>query len=142
MTQPTPDRSRCYATFREFYPFYLGEHRNAACRRLHVIGSALVLVALGAAIATRNPWLSLLMPLIGYGFAWVGHFAFEKNRQAGDISLSALEPDGRLGHVRRGRRRPQAVLKLTAAPAYRRARCASTCSECRTGLRTAYRDPG
>ena len=24
----------------------------------------------------------MLMPVIGYGFAWVGHFAFEKNRPA------------------------------------------------------------
>ena len=110
MTQPTPDASRRYASFREFYPFYLDEHRNAACRRLHVIGSALVLIALGAAIVTRNPWLLMLMPVIGYGFAWVGHFAFEKNRPA-TFSLSAVEPDGRLGDVRRGRRRPQAVLK-------------------------------
>ncbi len=82
MTQPTPDASRRYASFREFYPFYLDEHRNAACRRLHVIGSALVLIALGAAVVTRNPWLLMLMPVIGYGFAWVGHFAFEKNRPA------------------------------------------------------------
>ncbi len=82
MTQPTPDASRRYASFREFYPFYLDEHRNAACRRLHVIGSALALIALGAAIVTRDPWLLLLMPVIGYGFAWVGHFAFEKNRPA------------------------------------------------------------
>jgi hypothetical protein len=82
MTQPAPAESRRYASFREFYPFYLSEHRNHACRRLHVIGSTLVLVALGAALATRNPWLLLLMPVIGYGFAWVGHFAFEKNRPA------------------------------------------------------------
>ena len=47
-----------------------------------MIGSALVLVALGAAIVTSNPWLLMLMPAIGYGFAWVGHFAFEKNRPA------------------------------------------------------------
>jgi hypothetical protein len=77
-----PAESRRYASFREFYPFYLGEHRNALCRRLHIIGSGLVLVVLAAAIGTRNAWLLLLMPVIGYGFAWVGHFAFEKNRPA------------------------------------------------------------
>jgi hypothetical protein len=49
---------------------------------MHVIGSALVLVALAAAIVTRNPRLLLLMPVIGYGFAWVGHVAFEKNKPA------------------------------------------------------------
>ncbi len=71
-----------FETFREFYPFYLREHRNVACRRLHVVGSALVLVALAAAILGRNPWLLLFMPVIGYGFAWIGHFVFEKNRPA------------------------------------------------------------
>lgn len=71
-----------YANFRDFYPYYLSEHRNPTCRRLHFIGSGLVLAALAAALVTRNAWLLLLMPLFGYGFAWVGHFRFEKNRPA------------------------------------------------------------
>jgi hypothetical protein len=77
----SPDPAR-FKSFWDFYPFYLGEHRNAACRRLHVLGSAIVLAVLAAAILTGDPWLLLLMPLVGYGFAWVGHFAFEKNRPA------------------------------------------------------------
>ena len=71
-----------YASFREFYPYYLSEHRNPTCRILHFIGSSLVLVLLAITIATRNAWLLLLVPVVGYGFAWVGHFAFEKNRPA------------------------------------------------------------
>lgn len=71
-----------YKSFREFYPFYIHEHSNRTCRRIHVVGSALVLVSLGVAIVTRNPWWLLGMPLVGYGFAWVGHFFFEKNRPA------------------------------------------------------------
>lgn len=71
-----------YASFREFYPFYLGEHRNRICRRLHFTGSALVLGTLFWTVVTGH-WLGLiLMPLFGYGFAWVGHFFFEKNRPA------------------------------------------------------------
>ncbi len=70
------------ASFREFYPFYLSEHRNRTCRRLHFIGSALVLAALAAAIVTADARWLIAMPIIGYGFAWVGHFAFEKNRPA------------------------------------------------------------
>jgi hypothetical protein len=77
-TQPTER----YKTFSDFYPFYIHEHSNKTCRRIHVVGSALVLVALGMAIAARNAWWLLAMPLIGYGFAWVGHFFFEKNRPA------------------------------------------------------------
>ncbi|HNJ40565.1 MAG TPA: DUF962 domain-containing protein [Acidobacteriota bacterium] len=71
-----------YQSFREFYPFYLGEHSNLTCRRLHFIGSCLVLVLLAITIAMRNPWLLLAVPVCGYGFAWVGHFFFEKNRPA------------------------------------------------------------
>ena len=71
-----------FATFREFYPFYLSEHRNATCRKLHFAGTTLVLLLLAAAIGTQTWWLLWLVPLAGYGFAWVGHFAFEKNRPA------------------------------------------------------------
>ncbi len=71
-----------FATFREFYPFYLGEHANQTCRRLHFVGSTLVLASLAWVLATQN-WAGLwLMPVLGYGFAWVGHFFFEKNRPA------------------------------------------------------------
>ncbi|WP_332653510.1 Mpo1-like protein [Brevundimonas sp.] len=71
-----------FQSFAAFYPHYIHEHSNRTCRRIHVVGSALVLVALAAAVVTRNAWWLLAMPLIGYGFAWVGHFFFEKNRPA------------------------------------------------------------
>ena len=71
-----------YTTFREFYSFYLAEHRDPTCRRLHFAGSLAVLLTLGAAIATRRWWLLVLLPILGYGFAWVGHFFFEHNRPA------------------------------------------------------------
>ena len=74
--------SERFATFREFYPFYLGEHRNPTCRRLHFVGSTLVLVTMVFAFASDSAWVLLLTPLFGYGFAWIGHFFFEKNRPA------------------------------------------------------------
>ncbi|HZP66236.1 MAG TPA: DUF962 domain-containing protein [Rudaea sp.] len=71
-----------YANFREFYPFYLSEHTDRTCRRLHFVGSTLVLLVAASAIATAH-WLWLLaLPVLGYGFAWIGHFFFEKNRPA------------------------------------------------------------
>jgi hypothetical protein len=71
-----------FKTFAEFYPFYLSEHNNRTCRRLHFVGSTLALACLGAALALREPAFVLYGLLCGYGFAWLGHFVFEKNRPA------------------------------------------------------------
>jgi len=71
-----------YANFREFYPYYLSEHANAMCRRMHFIGTSLVLIVFAAAVVTRDARWLWLAPLCGYGFAWLGHFVFEKNRPA------------------------------------------------------------
>jgi hypothetical protein len=71
-----------YQTFGDFHPFYLQEHANRLCRRMHFIGSTLVLLALLKLISTGNFWWLPAMPLFGYGCAWIGHFAFEKNRPA------------------------------------------------------------
>jgi len=71
-----------YASFREFYPFYLSEHANPTCRRLHFVGSTLVLAVLVVALASQRWMLLWLLPLLGYGFAWIGHFFFEHNRPA------------------------------------------------------------
>jgi len=71
-----------YASFREFYPFYLSEHANRTCRRLHVTGSTLVLIVVVLACISQRWMLLWLLPLLGYGFAWVGHFFFEHNRPA------------------------------------------------------------
>jgi hypothetical protein len=71
-----------FDSFPQFYTYYLTQHSNAVCRTLHFIGSTLVLCVLASAISMHNGWLLLLMPVIGYGFAWVGHFAFEKNKPA------------------------------------------------------------
>ncbi|MCE3263380.1 MAG: hypothetical protein K0R43_2459 [Pseudoduganella sp.] len=71
-----------YATFKEFYPFYLREHANSTCRRLHFVGSSIVLLLLAMVLVTGELKLLWLVPVVGYGFAWVGHFFFEHNRPA------------------------------------------------------------
>ncbi len=79
MNPPVPER---YTRFADFYPYYLQEHSHPVCRRLHYVGSLLVLGLLAYALASGH-WLWLLaVPLVGYGFAWIGHFVFEKNRPA------------------------------------------------------------
>ena len=71
-----------FTTFREFYPYYLSEHKHPVCRALHFVGSIVALTMLGIALATGNPWWFAGVPLSGYAFAWVGHFFFEHNRPA------------------------------------------------------------
>ena len=71
-----------YTSFAEFYPFYLSEHSNATCRRLHFFGSLGALVCLVQLFATLNPLWFAGGLLWGYGLAWIGHFGFEKNKPA------------------------------------------------------------
>jgi hypothetical protein len=82
MSDVAKPAARKYDSFAEFYPFYLSEHSDRTCRRLHVAGSSLAFVCLVALIVTRNPWWIAAGLVCGYGFAWVGHFAFEKNQPA------------------------------------------------------------
>ena len=71
-----------FTSFREFYPYYLSEHQNVTCRRLHFIGSTLVLTLLILSLLTGQLMLLWLLPIAGYGFAWLGHFKFEHNKPA------------------------------------------------------------
>jgi hypothetical protein len=71
-----------YSSFAEFYPFYLSEHSDRRCRRMHFIGSTLVVVVVVLALAGGQLRWLWLAPVAGYGFAWIGHFGFEKNRPA------------------------------------------------------------
>lgn len=71
-----------YTRFSDFYPYYLSEHQNRTCRRLHFFGSLVVIGLLLRALIALNPWYLLAALFAGYGFAWVGHFVFEKNRPA------------------------------------------------------------
>lgn len=74
--------SKRYRRFADFYPFYLSEHANRTSRRLHVIGTGLVILTTLIALVSSRYRLLWLLPLLGYSFAWAGHFFFEKNRPA------------------------------------------------------------
>jgi hypothetical protein len=83
MDQSAPHvRQDRFKRFADFYPYYLSEHRNRTCRRLHVIGTTLVVSSIIWSVVSANAWFLMGAPLAGYGFAWLGHFVFEKNRPA------------------------------------------------------------
>ena len=67
-------------SFEEFWPYYVSQHRNKTCRRLHFVGTTLAMGCVAA--APFYPPALIGAPLAGYGFAWIGHFAFEKNKPA------------------------------------------------------------
>ncbi|QXG36461.1 DUF962 domain-containing protein [Pseudomonas viridiflava] len=76
------DTAKPFTRFADFYPYYLEEHRSSTSRRLHFIGTTLVIFLLAFGIGSGRWWLLALLPIAGYGFAWAGHFFFEKNRPA------------------------------------------------------------
>jgi hypothetical protein len=71
-----------FKSFADFYPFYLEQHANLTCRKLHFVGTSGVISLLLLFFFTGNPFILLFLPVIGYGFAWAGHFMYEKNRPA------------------------------------------------------------
>ena len=73
---------KTYTTFAEVWPCYLREHSLPATRRLHYVGTALVIALAIFAAASRNWWLLIALPVAGYFFAWLAHFTVEKNRPA------------------------------------------------------------
>lgn len=76
------DPIRAAASFADFYPLYLAEHRDRSCRRLHFLGSSLGLLCLGLLVLRAEWWWLPIGLLCGYACAWVGHFVFERNKPA------------------------------------------------------------
>ncbi|PTM05457.1 MAG: DUF962 domain-containing protein [Bacteroidetes bacterium] len=75
-------KPRHYNSIKEFYPFYKTQHQGFVTKRLHFIGTGLVFIFILLFFATGQLKYLASAPLAGYGFAWVGHFFFEKNKPA------------------------------------------------------------
>lgn len=95
-----------FESFEEFWPYYLREHSDPTNRALHVAGTLGAAGLISTAIATRRPSYLLLAPVVGYGAAWLGHYAIEKNRPAtlshplwslrADLKMTSLMLAGKL----------------------------------------------
>jgi len=75
-------------SFEEFWPYYVSQHRDKTCRRLHFVGTTIAMGCVAA--APFYPPALLAAPVAGYGFAWIGHFAFEKNKPASWLGAKEL----------------------------------------------------
>ena len=73
---------RTITSFEEFFPHYLREHAKPETRAIHYVGTLLALSLMLYAILVGPLWLFLFAFVVGYGFAWVGHFFVEKNKPA------------------------------------------------------------
>jgi hypothetical protein len=69
-------------SFEQFWPFYVREHADETNRALHFVGTTLFLGSVATGIVTGRRAFFLAAPVLGYGFAWVGHFFFQGNRPA------------------------------------------------------------
>jgi hypothetical protein len=69
-------------SFRDFWPFYLGQHSRRGCRILHYIGTSAALLLVAAAPFLHRPKLAFIALLAGYAPAWLAHLVIEKNRPA------------------------------------------------------------
>lgn len=79
MTDPQKDQ---FASYDEFFTFYLKEHSAPGNRLLHACGTILGLALFIWAMASGHYMWALLWIPIGYGFAWTGHFLIEGNKPA------------------------------------------------------------
>ena len=97
---------KAFATYDDFFAFYVQQHSHPTNRLLHAAGTTLGLAVLIGAFALGHPWLALLWIPVAYGLAWTGHFLIEGNRPAtfghpwwsfiSDFRMLALMFTGRL----------------------------------------------
>ena len=73
------------SNFESFFPYYLGEHRNASCRVLHFIGTSAFF-----GLVAYSAWLqhnfAVSLGLIG-AFGWLGVRHVEAKRNAAPVLL-------------------------------------------------------
>jgi len=76
------EKSTRISSFKEFWPYYLAEHSKRSTRLLHLMGTLTGTTCLVLALIFWNPWFLPIGLVSGYAFAWISHFAIEKNKPA------------------------------------------------------------
>ena len=81
-SKDTSSEPKSFNSFREFYPFYLSQHKNPVNILLHYIGTLIGYVFLVCGIFSLSFKTLLFGHIFAYALAWIGHFYFEKNKPA------------------------------------------------------------
>lgn len=108
ITNPSPSGGgrRSFASYHDFWPYYVSQHRKAATRQFHFAGTSASLLLIAATIIWALPWLLIVLPFAAYGPAWFSHFVIEGNKPAtfeypvysliGDFRMYGLMWSGRM----------------------------------------------
>lgn len=112
------DTRKRIESFEDFWPYYVGEHRNPVCRGLHYVGTTVATALVIYAAITFKPLLLLGGLVLGYGPAWIGHFFIENNRPATfDYPLWSLMSDYKMLSLFVRGKMGQEVTRLYGSPA-------------------------
>ena len=71
-----------FTSFKDFYPYYLSEHKLKINKIMHAMGSLIGPSFLIYILVIEQYKFIPDSFLFGYAFAWIGHFFFEKNKPA------------------------------------------------------------
>lgn len=102
---------REFASYEQFYPYYVSQHSKRATRRFHFVGTHLGALTAAAGVVRGKPQMLLAFPLVSYTFAWFSHFVIEGNNPAsfghplwslrGDFQMLAAMWQGRDDELQR-----------------------------------------
>lgn len=68
---------------KDFYPFYLGEHKNPWTKAWHIVGTLGFIASIVLAIVYWPKWWLIFPGIVfAYACAWLSHFLIEHNRPA------------------------------------------------------------
>ena len=74
------DAQKSADNFEQFCEEYLLDHVESGTRALHVLGTAIAIIALISGLITFSPLIAVLGIGVGYLLAWSGHLLIEGNR--------------------------------------------------------------
>jgi hypothetical protein len=69
-----------YASFNEFYPAYLMDHKDPMSRKIHFVGFGIYLLGNVLGLVLWSWWPVIACTVVGYLMSWFGHYYFERNK--------------------------------------------------------------